>query len=225
MSERKEQKRLWLFLRLKSEVVIKSIGSISKLLLSLIILLCLNAACNRVIADNRKAKSNETELPCENSFETYLAQLRTISLPLSYDTQPDSAGQSLEIIGERPNGFQQFGHSAATENLGLLARVGEFTVIADLVVGDYSNTIVLSSFNNKGVKVDSLNPHKTSGWDPLYLGVEYVEIRKGIELIVFDTVQRWQADENGFPLKSTLRTSADKRSYFLTKEGYFDLGP
>ncbi len=154
-------------------------------------------------------------------FKEYRSSLASIPLPWEFHTGLE---QDLKQIssGYNQEFFKEFKHQSATEPYGLLGEKHSYSILVDLIPGDYSMVPVFTVFDSLGRKVDSLLPYQHSGFDPFYHGIEYLSVNDQFLIEVRDTVRVKKEDVDGNPIDSTLRISTGLSTYSLNQKGQFE---
>ncbi|MFB6258106.1 MAG: hypothetical protein ABEH38_05390 [Flavobacteriales bacterium] len=157
-----------------------------------------------------------SEAPEPGSFEAYIASLDTLSLPFRDSSHENPEGISDEYAEKA---FEEHGMERAMKPLGILFRTDSNIVTIELSLGASNWVPFIVSYGPDGKKLDSLAPYRESGRGKGYLGYESLIVREGGKFTVRDSIRRWESDENGEPIDSTLSVRQDTTHYRLTGKG------
>ena len=161
--------------------------------------------------------STNKDTNLNNDFQTYLNSLDKLETPLTFDTR------SNEIPVRSQNYdttlFKKYKHTWSVGPHGKIFENDSIIVLVDISPRDVVVPI-LTTFNQHGEKLDSLNPWNKSGGDIGYESYEFVTINDKKEIIVVDSTKTWDLNkEEDDIIEGTEKLTVDTVTYKIDKKG------
>ena len=149
-------------------------------------------------------------------FERYLKSLQRVSMPLTL-----RSSKKIVSISDHFDKilFNRFRNSWADEPYGKVFDSDTMVAILDLSAGDVT-TPILTTFDRKGRKIDSLNLYKNAGSDVGYKCDVSVILNEKKQIILTDSIKRWalnKARTNIIP--GTEKLTVKMRKYQINSSG------
>jgi len=102
---------------------------------------------------------------------------------------------------------------------GKIFENDSIVVLVDISPGDVVVPL-LTTFNQHGQKLDSLNPWIKSGGDIGYESYEFLTINDKKEIIVIDSTTTWDLNEDeDYTIEGTEKLTVDTVTYKIDKKG------
>lgn len=148
---------------------------------------------------------------------TYLKSLDNLETPVNFDTkQHDSKVLSQNYDTAL---FKVFKYAGSMGPYGKIFINDSIIVIIDISIGDVV-VPVLTTFNQHGQKLDSINPWSKSGWDIGYESYEFLTINDKKEIIVIDSTRTSELNKEGDDIiEGTEKLTVDTVIYKIDKSG------
>jgi hypothetical protein len=152
-----------------------------------------------------------------NDFQTYLKSLDKLETPLTFDTKRNE----IQVLSQNYDTtlFKIFKHAWSVGPHGKIFENDSIVVLVDISPGDVVVPL-LTTFNQRGQKLDSLNPWNKSGGDIGYESYEFVTINDKKEIIVIDSTTTWDLNEDeDDTIEGTEKLTVDTVTYKIDKKG------
>jgi hypothetical protein len=155
----------------------------------------------------------------DNDFKTYVEQLETLTIPVSFATLRFPDRDTKSDYDQRL--FEKYKSWTAYMVYGKLFEDANTIGIIYSVIGDY-NVPILMTYDKMGNKIDSLNLFENnSGFDFERETFEYVTISQDKRIEVIDSIKTWTMDDTGEDriLGTEKLTDVDIFTYFISADG------
>lgn len=157
------------------------------------------------------------------TFSDYLKTLDTIPLPIWHSCSdfpfPD---MSLHFDSA---GFKKYGDRNCAKPFGILLNNNQNVVTIDLSNGDDCLVPFLSSFDETGHKLDSLDLYQKAYDDTASAVVPYFRIARDKRIVVIDTTKNWKNDQSSNMIPGSETIAIDSTIYYLSDKGKFTKAP
>jgi hypothetical protein len=153
----------------------------------------------------------------KNDFQTYLRSLDKLETPLTFDTKRNE----IQVLSQNYDTtlFKIFKHAWSMGPHGKIFENDSIVVLVDISPGDVVVPL-LTTFNQHGQKLDSLNPWIKSGGDIGYESYEFLTINDKKEIIVIDSTTTWDLNEDeDDTIEGTEKLTVDTVTYKIDKKG------
>ncbi|NVK27781.1 MAG: hypothetical protein HWE14_07040 [Flavobacteriia bacterium] len=193
---------------------------ITVVLCSLLLLNCSNDGSDEQSASPSQSSADTALVESKNSqsgqeFRNYLNSLDQLNLPLSTGTSDDL----LEPQGGYDqDGFAKYKSERASYPYGIVFHTDSAIGILEVIVGDLL-VPYFTIYNSEGEIIESLFFYDNAGQDPWYEGRVFITFNTDRSIEVRDTVERWEEDENGFPLEDSKVTTTTLIVYAISESG------
>lgn len=153
----------------------------------------------------------------KNEFTAYLKSLDELETPVTFDTKRNQI--KVRSANYDTSLFKIYKYAGAMGPHGKIFENDSIVVLVDIVVGDVV-VPVITTFNQRGQKRDSLNPWKKSGSDIGYWSYEFLTVNNKKEIIVIDSTTTSTLNEEGSDIiEGTEKLTVDTVIYKIDKNG------
>jgi hypothetical protein len=155
----------------------------------------------------------------KSEFEKYLGTIGTLQTPVTFDSKTGIHTGSKQKFDSVL--FLKYRHRWALKPIGKILHGDSVVLILDLVIGDVVVPI-LTTFDKKGIKLDSLNPYSRAGVDMGYECYEFGTITNDRDIMIVDSTRRWDLNkEETNIVNGTDKLTVDTIIYRIDNKGKF----
>ncbi|HEX6171524.1 MAG TPA: hypothetical protein VFZ33_17685 [Chitinophagaceae bacterium] len=154
----------------------------------------------------------------DDDFKRYLSSLETLQTPVTFDTKNGIYARSKDYDTTL---YKKFKHAWAFGPYGKIFENDSVVFTVDITAGDVLVPLIMT-FDQRGHKLDSLNPYEKAGSDMGYESYEYVVINDKKEIIVTDSTRTWDLNEKRDDIiEGSDRLTVDTVIYKVDDKGKF----
>jgi hypothetical protein len=159
--------------------------------------------------------SSDRESTDAKAFRSYLTSLDVINVPFEFNSKKGLKGGSVNYDTAL---FAKFKHSWSARPYGRFEQSDSITKIIEVINGDIP-VPVLMTYNQNGVKLDSLNPFDTDQEDFTDESNKFVSVN-GNDIIIIDSLMIQVLDnETGNVMEGMWSLSVDTTIYQVASSG------
>lgn len=156
-----------------------------------------------------------------NTLKTYLNSLTTLPTPLHFSTTDDGLADLSPAYDSIL--FTKYKHIWAYRPYGKIIYDDSTVAVIDIVIGDVVVPL-LTTFDQQGNKVDSLNLFARAASDIGFVSNEFVTITGDKRIIISDSTTRWDLNATGDDIiEGTQRLTVETFIYALDERGAIKL--
>ncbi len=166
---------------------------------------------------NNSVSGTGEQFNAKNPFVNYLTTLEQIPLPFKYNP----LGKLPELSKDyNKQAFEKYNYFGSSKPLGILFNDAKTVTIVDCSIGDNGLVPFLTTYDKKGIKIDSLAPFQKSGGDVGYFAVEYLTITKDKTIVVLDSVTTYKLKHDNSDVdESTKKITTGLIKYTIAENG------
>jgi hypothetical protein len=154
----------------------------------------------------------------DNDFKRYLNSLELLETPVSFDAK---RGIKVRSQNYDTGLFKKFKYNGSVGPQGKIFDRDSVVMIVEILAGDFVIPL-LTTFDQEGRPLDTLNPYDKSGVDMGYECYEFVTVTDKKEIIVTDSTRRWNFNSDTTNIiEGTAKLTVDTVIYKVDKKGKF----